>query len=425
LAQLLIEGRVPLYGTVAIGGSKNSALGLIAAAALASEGHVILDNVAPGKDVGVMCDILSHLGADIRWADDTTLEIWPASLVRTAAPYELASKIRTSTYILGALLARLGEADVAFPGGCQIGSRPVDFHIRGFQALGADVQLEHGSIRARVNGRLRGTRIYVERASVGTTVNLMIAGSLAEGTTTLENAAMEPEIVDLANFLNAMGARIRGAGTNLIRIEGVDRLHGVRHEVIPDRLEAGTYLIAGAITRGRVTVTHMIPEHIKTVLAKLEQVGAEIVEGPDSVTLELDRRPKAVDIETMPHPGFPTDLHPPMAALLTTADGISVIQETIFDNRFAYTHELARMGATIKVDRDTAIIRGTDNLTGAPVEAQDLRGGVALVIAGLVAAEETLVSGMHHVDRGYVRLEEKLKGLGAHVRRVGDPVEAR
>jgi UDP-N-acetylglucosamine 1-carboxyvinyltransferase len=421
LSQLWIEGQVPLNGTVTIGGSKNSALGLIAAAALASEGQVVLENVAPGKDVGVMCEILTRLGADIRWVDASTLEIWPASLTQTVAPYELASRIRTSTYILGALLARLGEADVAFPGGCQIGSRPVDFHIRGFQALGADVQLEHGSIRARVRGRLKGTRIYVERASVGTTVNLMIAGSLAEGMTVLENAAMEPEIVDLANFLNAMGARIRGAGTNLIRIEGVDRLHGVRYEVIPDRLEAGTYLIAGAVTRGRVTVARMIPEHIRTVLAKLEQVGGEIIEGPDYVTLELDRRPKSVDIETLPHPGFPTDLHPPMAALLTTADGISVVQETIFDNRFAYTHELARMGANIKVDRDTAIIRGTDNLTGAPVEAQDLRGGIALVIAGLAAAEQTVVSGMDHVDRGYVNLEGKLLGLGARVKRVEEP----
>jgi UDP-N-acetylglucosamine 1-carboxyvinyltransferase len=416
LSKLWIEGQVPLAGSVPIGGSKNSALGLVAASLLAQEGHVVLENVAPGSDVQDLCDIIAALGADVRWPNPTTVEIWAGSLRNTVAPYDLARKLRVSPYVLGALVTRMGEGSVAFPGGCQIGSRPVDFHTRGLQALGAEVSLEHGSIRAQVAGRLKGTRIYIERASVGTTVNMMIAAALAEGTTTLENAAMEPEIVDLANFLTAMGAHIRGAGTNLLRIEGVERLTGVRHEVIPDRIEAGTYLMAGAASRGRVTVSHIIPEHIGTVLAKLQQVGATIEMGPDSVTLELTRRPRAVDIETMPYPGFPTDLHPPMAALLTTADGISVVQETIFDNRFAYTHELARMGANVKVERDTAIIRGTDHMTGAPVEAQDLRGGIALVVAGLGAAQETEVSGMHHVERGYVGLVDKLEGLGAHVR---------
>jgi UDP-N-acetylglucosamine 1-carboxyvinyltransferase len=414
---LIIEGQVPLEGSVAIGGSKNSGLALAAASLLASEGTVVLENVASGTDLHIQCEILKALGAEVRWLAPTVLEIKAGEIDEWVAPYDLASRIRTSTYVLGALLTRLGHGDVAFPGGCQIGSRPVDFHIRGFQALGAEVTLEHGSIRANAPSRLKGTRIYMERASVGTTVNMMIAGSLAEGTVTLENAAMEPEIVDLANFLNAMGARIRGAGTNVVRIEGVDRLTGVRHEVIPDRIEAGTFLIAGAISRGRITATHLIPEHIGTVLSKLEQAGAHIEEEPDSVTIEMDRRPRALDIETMPHPGFPSDLHPPMAALLSTADGISVIQETIFDNRFAYTHELARMGATIKVDRDTAIVRGAERLTGAPVEAQDLRGGITLVLAGLAAQEVTEVAGLHHVDRGYVGLVEKLTGLGAHVKR--------
>jgi UDP-N-acetylglucosamine 1-carboxyvinyltransferase len=417
MSTLWIEGQVPLDGTVTVGGSKNSALALIAAAALASEGEVILDNVAPGRDVTVMCDILKALGAAVHWNAEGALVIRAERLAGWEAPYELASKIRTSTYILGALVTRQGDAAVAFPGGCQIGSRPVDFHIRGLEALGARVELEHGTIRARVSGRLTGTRFYVERASVGTTANMMIAAALADGTTLLENAAMEPEIVDLANFLNAMGARVRGAGTNVVRVEGVPAMHGARHEVIPDRLEAATYLMAGVATRGRVEVTHMIPEHLRTLVAKLQQMGASVTEGPDWVAVEMNGRPAAVDVETLPYPGFPTDLQPPMAAVLATAEGIAVVQETIFDNRFAYTHELARMGAQIKVDRDTAIIRGVPVLTGAPVEAHDLRGGIALVLAGLGAEQVTTVSGMEHVDRGYVQLEEKLKSLGAHVRR--------
>lgn len=417
MAKLLMTGRVKLDGTIPINGSKNSALAIITAATLASEGRVTLENVASGSDVQDLCEIITTLGADVRWVDETTLEIFCGPLSQHVAPYQLARKLRGSTYIVGALLARLGRADVAFPGGCQIGSRPIDFHIRGFQALGAEVTLEHGSIRAHCD-QLRGTRFFVERASVGTTVNMMIAGSLAEGTTILENAAMEPEIVDLANFINAMGGHVRGAGTNLVRVDGVDKLHGTRHEIIPDRIEAGTYLMAGAITRGRVEVTRVIPEHFRTVLLKLEQCGADIQETVDGVCLEMDRKPRSVDIETLPHPGFPTDLHPPMVALMSVADSVSVVQETVFDNRFAYTHELARMGASIKVDRDAAIVRGVDELTGAPLEAQDLRGGVALVLAGLVAEAETEVNGLEHVDRGYVGLTEKLKALGARVERV-------
>jgi UDP-N-acetylglucosamine 1-carboxyvinyltransferase len=415
VGKLWIEGKVPLSGTVAVSGSKNSGLAIISAAILASDGRVVLDNVNGGSDLQDLCEIISALGADVRWLDESTLEIYAQTLTNYTAPYELAGKLRGSTYILGALLARLGEADVAFPGGCQIGSRPVDFHIRGFQALGANVVLEHGSIRAHAD-RLVGTRIYIERASVGTTVNLMIAGSMAEGTTILENAAMEPEIVDLANFLNAMGGRVRGAGTNLVRIEGVRELHGARHEIIPDRIEACTYLIGGAITRGEVEVTRVIPEHFRTVLLKMEQAGAHISETDASVTLSMPRRPTSVDIETMPHPGFPTDLHPPMVALMAVADGVSVVQETVFDNRFAYTHDLARMGASIKVDRDTAIVRGVDTLTGAPVDAQDLRGGMALVLGGLAAEGTTVLNGLEHVERGYVGLGDKLRGLGARVK---------
>jgi UDP-N-acetylglucosamine 1-carboxyvinyltransferase len=318
---------------------------------------------------------------------------------------------------VGLLLARLGQADVAFPGGCQIGSRPVNFHIQGFQALGADMRLEHGSIQGSVAGRLKGSRIYVERASFGTTLNLMIAGSLAQGTTVLENAAMEPEIVDVANFLNAMGARVRGAGTNLVRIDGVERLTGTHHEIIPDRLEAGTYLIAGAITRGAVTVANVIPEHLNTVLLKLSQAGAQIEDDMDWIRIMAPKRLQAVDIETLPHPGFPTDLHPQMVSLLAVCDGVSVVQETVFENRFGYTHDLARLGADVKVDRETAIVRGVDRLTGAPVQAQDIRGGAALVLAALKAEGTTLVDGVESIDRGYQALEEKMKALGAVIRR--------
>lgn len=418
MAKLVIEGGIPLRGQVPIGGSKNSALAIISAAMLADEGRVILENVAPGRDVQDLCEIVSALGGDVRWDDPTTLEIWSAPIAQHVAPYRLARKFRASYYVVGALLARLGKAEVAFPGGCQIGSRPVDYHIRGFQALGAEMALDHGSIHGQVSGRLRGARIYVERASVGTTVNLMIGAALAEGTTLLENAAMEPEIVDLANFLNAMGGRVRGAGTNLLRIDGVNKLRGIRHEVIPDRIEAATYLMGAAVTRGSVEVEGVIPEHFRTVLLKLEQTGAEVEEGSDRVRVMFESRPKAVDVETLPHPGFPTDLHPPMVTLLAGADGVGVVQETVFESRFSYTHELARMGANIKVERDTAIIRGVERLSGSPVEAQDLRGGIALVLAGLGAESETEVQGIDHVDRGYVGLADKLLALGARVKRV-------
>ena len=418
LAKLIIEGGIPLRGKVPIGGSKNSALALISAAMLAEEGRVILENVAPGRDVQDLCEIVTSLGGDARWDDATTLEIWSAPISQYAAPYRLARKFRASYYVVGALLARLGKAEVAFPGGCQIGSRPVDYHIRGFQALGAEMSLDHGSIHGQVSGRLRGARIYIERASVGTTVNLMIGASLAEGTTILENAAMEPEIVDLANFLNAMGGRVRGAGTNLVRVDGVKKLRGIRHEVIPDRIEAATYIMGAAVSRGSVEVERVIPEHFRTVLLKLEQTGARVEEGTDRVRVSYDARPRAVDVETLPHPGFPTDLHPPMVAVLASAEGVGVIQETVFESRFSYTHELARMGANIKVERDTAIIRGVDRLSGSPVEAQDLRGGIALVLAGLGAESETEVQGIEHVDRGYVGLAPKLQALGARVRRV-------
>ncbi len=417
MAQLVIEGGKSLAGDVAVIGSKNSALPIIVAAALAAEGVTILENVPRYTDILDLCQILRDLGVLVEWLAPDRLSIEAKGLNTHQARYDLAKKLRGSTYLVGLLLARLGQADVAFPGGCQIGSRPVNFHIQGFQALGATMWLEHGSIQGTVPGRLRGSRVYIERASFGTTLNLMIAGSLAEGTTVLENAAMEPEIVDVANFLNAMGAKVRGAGTNLVRVEGVSALHGTRHEIIPDRLEAGTYLLAGAITGGVVTVANVIPEHLRTVLLKLNQAGAQIEEDMDWIRVVSPARLRAVDIETLPHPGFPTDLHPQMVAALAVADGVGVVQETVFENRFGYTHDLVRLGADIKVDRETAIIRGVERLTGAPVEAQDIRGGAALVLAALKAEGETVVDGVEYIDRGYHQLEQKLTALGASIRR--------
>lgn len=415
MARLVIEGRSPLSGEVSVEGSKNSALPIIAAAALAAEGTSVLENVPRYTDILDLCQILRELGAHVEWTGETDLQITATHLSDYHAPYELAKKLRGSTYVVGLLLARLKRADVAFPGGCQIGSRPVNFHIQGFQALGATMWLEHGSIHGKVEDCLVGNRLYIERASFGTTINLMIAASLAKGTTTLENAAMEPEIVDLANFLNAMGAKVRGAGTSLIRIEGVQVLHGAHHEIIPDRLEAGTYLIAAGVAGGTVGVINVIPEHLRTVLLKLEQAGATIEEDMDRIRIHVSRRLQAVDIETLPHPGFPTDLHPQMVSLLSLANGIAVVQETVFENRFGYAHELVRLGADINLERETAIVRGVEQLTGAPVQAQDIRGGAALVLAGLGALGTTIVDGVEYIDRGYHALEYKLRSMGARI----------
>lgn len=422
MARLLIAGGHRLEGSVSILGSKNSALPIVTAAALAAEGESVLDNVPRSTDIDHLCEILRHLGAEVEVAGARSLRIRGRNLGHHVAPYQLARRLRGSTYVVGLLLARLGQAEVAFPGGCNIGTRPVDYHVKGFQALGAEVTVERGSIVGNTNGqasgRLQGTRLFIDRSSFGTTINMMIAATLAKGTTVLENAAQEPEVVDLANFLNRMGARVRGAGTNTIRIDGVERLTGARHEVIPDRLEAGTYLLAGAISGGRVRVEDCISEHLHTVLVKLQEAGCEIDDMADTIELRAPRRLRAVDIVTQPHPGFPTDLQSPFCAVMTVSDGISVLQETIFESRFGYAAELQRMGANIKVERDTAIVRGVDKLYGAPVQAQDIRGGVALVLAGLAAEGETEVSGMNFIDRGYEKLEERLQSLGASVQRL-------
>lgn len=411
----VVNGGRTLRGEVVAAGAKNSALAIITASALAEHGETVLDNVPKYSDVVNLCAILRELGCEAEWLGPSTLRVDGRGLSRTKAPYAVARKLRGSTYVVGLLLARLGEAEVALPGGCDIGSRPVDFHLKGFQALGAQAYVEHGAIHASAS-RLVGAKVFIDRSSFGTTVNLMIAAARASGTTLLENAAQEPEIVDLANFLTKMGVRIRGAGTKFIRIEGAAELTGTRHEIIPDRLEAGTYLSAAAITGGRVTLREIIPEHLRTVLIKLEETGCRLSEGPDWVTLEAPSRPVAVDVQTSPHPGFATDLQSPFVSLMTIAEGVSVVQETIFDNRFGFTNELLRLGARIKVDRDVAVIQGVERLTGAPLEAHDIRGGAALILAGLAAEGTTEVGGARTIGRGFQDLEGKLSALGADIR---------
>lgn len=418
-AKFVIRGGRPLAGAVAIRGSKNSALPIITAAALAAEGETILENVPHYSDIYDLTQILRELGAELEFVGERTLRVRAENLSEHVAPYTLARKLRGSTYVMGLLLARLRKGEVACPGGCDIGARPVDFHLKGWNALGAEVVVEHGAMVGSA-ANLQGGRLYVDRSSFGTTINMMITCSLTPGETVLENAACEPEVVDLANFLNAMGARVRGAGTNCIRIHGVDKLHGCRHEIIPDRLEAGTYLIAAATTGGEVTVVNCIPAHLRAVIAKLAEAGMDVQEGPDALHLKANHPIRAVDIETAVHPGFPTDLQSPFVSLLCRSNGVSVVTETIFENRFGFVNELTRLGASIKVDHNTAIIRGVERLTSAPVEARDLRGGVALAMAALAAEGETEICGVRWIDRGYENLEARLASLGADIRRLED-----
>lgn len=419
MATLRVRGGAPLYGRVSIGGSKNSALGILAAAAMA-DGVSVLENIPRHTDIFVMCKILKELGADI-WIDEKgRFHVDGRGLSHDKPSYELARRIRGSIYAAGLLLARLGRAEVPLPGGCSIGSRGVDFHIKGFQQLGADVQIQHGFIKATSTG-LIGTKVYINRASVGATVNLILAATLASGTTILENAAKEPEIVDLSIFLNAMGAKIRGAGTDIIKIQGVKRLHPVEYSIIADRLEAGTFMMAVGACGGEVTLANIVPEHLRTPIAKLREAGVQIETGDSELFIRSYKRPQAVDVETAPYPGFPTDLQQPMVAMLSLADGASVVKETIFSDRFRYVDELRRMGADIKVEQDTAIIRGVSKLTGAPVVVSDLRAGAALVVAALAADGETQIDGAEILSRGYERFDRKLSALGAKVE--GDPLE--
>ena len=419
MAKLVIEGRTRLSGEYYLSGSKNSSLSTMVAAAL-SDDTVILDNIPANTDVLTLARILQDLGVDVRRLGENTYEISGREISVPIAPYDLVRRMRGSFYVMGLLLAKVGRAEVPFPGGDAIGARGIDLHLQGFRAMGADICIDHGYVKARAD-RLVGTSIYVGRSSVGVTVNLMLAACLAEGVTTLENAAREPEIVDLAICLNTMGANIRGAGTSTIKIEGVPQLGGGTHEIIPDRIEAGTVIAATLATGGEVVIENCVPEHLRTPILKFMEAGAEIEESQNRIYVKGPKRPKSFSIETLPYPGFPTDLQPQMAVVAGLADGVTSIRETIFESRFGYADELRRMGVSIDVDRDIALIRGTDRLSGAPVETpKDIRGGVALVLAGIAADGITEVYGIEQVDRGYERLEEKLNKLGARITRVDE-----
>ena len=417
---LQIQGGTPLTGEVKISGAKNAALPILAATLLV-DGPVTVGNVPHLHDVTTTNELLGRMGVSVTIDERMRVTVDASSITDLVAPYELVKTMRASILVLGPLLARFGRADVSLPGGCAIGARPVNLHVTGLQQLGADIRIENGYIKARAS-RLKGARLVLDTVTVTGTENLMMAATLAEGTTHIENAAREPEVVDLANFLNVMGAQVSGAGTDTITIEGVARLHGGHYEVLPDRIEAGTFLVAGAITRGRVKVRNTVPHHLEAVLAKLAEAGAEVTTGENWIEVDTHgERPRAVDIRTAPHPGFPTDMQAQFAALNTVADGVATITETIFENRFMHMLEMRRLGADIRIEGNTAIIRGVPRLTAAPVMATDLRASASLVLAGLVADGRTQVERIYHIDRGYECIEEKLGALGAQIRRVAGP----
>jgi UDP-N-acetylglucosamine 1-carboxyvinyltransferase len=415
--KLQITGGVPLEGEVRISGAKNATLPILAAGLLASE-PVTICNVPHLKDVTTTIELLGRMGVSVTIAEGLRIEVDASTLRECFAPYDLVKTMRASILVLGPLVARFGRADVSLPGGCAIGARPVNIHVAGLQAMGAEIRIEGGYIRARA-GRLKGARLVLDAVTVTGTENLMMAATLAQGETILENAAREPEVVDLANFLISMGAKIQGAGTDKIVIQGVEKLHGTTYEVLPDRIESGTYLVAGAITRGHVRIKHTRPEHLDAVTAKLREAGATVDIGDNWIEVDMrGRRPRAVDVRTAPYPAFPTDMQAQFAALNTVAAGVGTIIETIFENRFMHMLEMRRLGAEIRLEGNTAIIRGVERLTAAPVMATDLRASASLVLAGLVAEGRTEIERIYHIDRGYETIEEKLAGIGAQIRRV-------
>lgn len=423
MQKIVVEGGAALNGDVQISGAKNAVLPILCATLLA-DGPVSITNVPNLHDVVTTAKLLGELGAGIT-VDEGTLGrgrgmvIDPTTVHSHVAPYELVKTMRASVLVLGPLLAKYGAAEVSLPGGCAIGSRPVDQHIKGLQALGADITVENGYIKARREGGLKGARFVFDMVTVTGTENVLMAAALAEGTSVLENAAMEPEIVDLADCLNALGANIEHAGSGRIVVHGVERLHGGSHHVLPDRIETGTFLVAAAMTGGRVTVRNARPDTLDAVIDKLKQAGADITVDGDRITLDMGgRRPKSVDLTTAPHPAFPTDMQAQFMALNCIAEGVGVINETIFENRFMHVSELQRLGADIRVEGHTAIVRGVQRLSGAPVMATDLRASASLVLAGLVAEGATTIDRIYHLDRGYENIEEKLSGLGANIRRI-------
>ena len=420
MAYYRINGGKRLEGAVTISGAKNAALAIIPAVILSGE-SCLLENLPEIEDVRIVEEILTSMGADISRTPDGSMRIDPSGISTFSVTGEMVSSMRASYYLLGALLGRYKKAEIALPGGCAIGQRPIDQHIKGMRALGADIVIQRGSVKARAD-RLRGAEIYLDVVSVGATINIMLAAVAAEGQTIIANAAKEPHVVDVANFLNMMGANVKGAGTDVIRIQGGRRLHGCTYAVIPDQIEAGTFMIAAAATRGDVIINNVIPTHLEAISAKLMECGVTVSEGDDGrdffIRVSADKRPRAVNIKTLPYPGFPTDLQQPMMALLATAEGNSFIMENIFENRFNHVPELAKMGASISISSRTATVEGVERLYGAPLCASDLRAGAALVIAALAAEGESTISQIHFIDRGYEFLEHKLRALGADITRI-------
>lgn len=421
MEQYVIKGGNPLYGEVEIGGAKNAALAILAAAIMTDE-TVTIDNLPNVRDINVLLQAIEEIGAHVERVDIHKVKINGSFIRGVNVDNEFIRRIRASYYLIGALLGKYKHAEVALPGGCDIGSRPIDLHMKGFRSMGADIDIAHGLVIARAK-ELKGTHIYMDKVSVGATINIMMAAAMADGKTVIENAAKEPHVVDVANFLNSMGANIRGAGTDVIRIVGVEKLHATEYSVIPDQIEAGTFMFAVAATGGNVLVKDVIPKHLEATTAKLLEVGCQVEEFDDSVRVISDGHLKHTQVTTLPYPGFPTDMQPQMAVLLGIAEGTSTVTESIFENRFKYVDELTRMGADIKVESNIAIISGVKRYTGARVNAPDLRAGAALVIAGLAADGITVVDDIYYIQRGYEALEEKLTKIGAKIARVEDEKE--
>ena len=421
MEQYVIKGGNPLYGEVEIGGAKNAALAILAAAIMTDE-TVTIDNLPNVRDINVLLQAIEEIGAHVERVDIHKVKINGSFIRGVNVDNEFIRRIRASYYLIGALLGKYKHAEVALPGGCDIGSRPIDLHMKGFRSMGADIDIAHGLVIARAK-ELKGTHIYMDKVSVGATINIMMAAAMADGKTVIENAAKEPHVVDVANFLNSMGANIRGAGTDVIRIVGVEKLHAIEYSVIPDQIEAGTFMFAVAAAGGNVLVKDVIPKHLEATTAKLLEVGCQVEEFDDSVRVISDGHLKHTQVTTLPYPGFPTDMQPQMAVLLGIAEGTSTVTESIFENRFKYVDELTRMGADIKVESNIAIISGVKRYTGARVNAPDLRAGAALVIAGLAAEGITVVDDIYYIQRGYEALEEKLTKIGAKIARVEDEKE--
>lgn len=417
----VVKGGNPLVGEVEIGGAKNAALAILTAAIMTDE-SVYIDNIPDVSDINVLLEAISEIGAAVERVDRHSVRIDGRTIGTVSVDYEFIKKIRASYYLLGALLGKYKRAEVPLPGGCNIGSRPIDQHLKGFRALGADVRISHGVIYASA-ANLHGAHIFLDMVSVGATINIMMAAALAKGNTIIENAAREPHVVDVANFLNSMGANIKGAGTDVIRIRGVESLHKSEYSIVPDMIEAGTYLFAAAATRGDVLIKNVIPKHLEAITAKLEEIGCDVEEFDDAIRVCAKHRLGKTHVKTLPYPGFPTDMQPQMAVTLCLANGTSIVTESIFENRFKYADELTRMGANIKVEGNTAIIDGVEQLTGARVSAPDLRAGAALVIAGLAAEGITIIDDIVYIQRGYEDFDAKLRSLGAEMEKVSDERE--